>query len=345
MSEYPKVSIVIPLPKIGHFVKEAIPHYEKLDYPNFEIIILPDEDKVSYEKLSDKLDIRIVPSPANLGKKRDVGAEVSKGDVIAFTDDDAYPRPDWLKNAIEILFRSEEIGAVGGPAITPDNEPFWAKISGNVFSSFLMSGSARKRFVITNNKEHEDNEIHGVNIIIKKDVYLKVGGSSDIYQYHSGEDTLLCLKIRKAGYKIIFSPNVVVYHHRRSLFWDHFKQIRNYAMHRGFFIKKFPENSLRIQYFLPSMFLVGLIGGGILSFFSSLILKLYLGVLGFYFLLALISSLKPNPIETLLTTVGIFLSHITYGYYFIKGLLISEEAITSEDMKKRNIFSQKRFKY
>jgi len=65
--------------------------------------------------------------------------------------------------------------------------------------------------------------------------------------------------------KIIYDPEVLVWHHRRELFWPHLKQIGNYALHRGKFAKEFPETSLRLSYFVPTIFLVFLIAGTLLS--------------------------------------------------------------------------------
>lgn len=339
----PKVSIIITAVRLGEFIKEAIPYYEKLEYDNFEVIVVVNEENFIEERLSDKLDLKIIPGPKKPAEKREKGVEFSNGEIIAFIDDDAYPRRDWLKNALEIFKEDERVGIVGGPAITPEDEKFWAKISGNIYSSFLMSGKSRKRFIVVNQKPHEDDDIPSVNLIVKREVFDKVEGFKSISQYHPGEDTLFCLKVKKAGYKLIFSPNVVVFHHRRSIFFDHFKQIANYGFHRGFFVRKFPENSLKLQYFLPSIFLLGVGLGGIFSIFSSLILKLYLGTLGLYFFLAILSSLKSNFLETLLTAVGIFFSHLTYGFFFIKGLLNQDEKY-QEEYHEKMVLSQKRFK-
>lgn len=345
--EYPKVSIIVPAVRIGSYIREAIKYYEELDYPNFEIIVIVNEENFSNEKLSDRLNIKLIKGPRKPAMKRDLGVEISKGEIIAFIDDDAYPRKDWVKKAIEIFEKDDKVGIVGGPAITPPDEPFLCRISGNIYSSPIMSGNSVKRYKIVNTPPHEDDDIPSVNLLIRKDVFIKVNGFKDLYDYYSGEDTLFCLKIKKAGYKIIFSPEVVVYHHRRSIFFDHFKQIANYGFHRGYFARKFPENSLRIKYFLPSTFLLGVLGGSILSIFSPLILKVYLGTLGIYFLITLISSIKLNPVETLLTTFGIFFSHMVYGFNFLKGFLFGENIYRKknfqEEYYKKTILSQKRF--
>ncbi len=84
-----------------------------------------------------------------------------------------------------------------------------------------------------------------------------VGHVGECLRYWPGEDTKLCMLLTKAeGKRIVYEPEAVVYHHRRALFWGHFRQVWNYAVHRGFFAKRYPDTSLRPQYFVPSTFVV-----------------------------------------------------------------------------------------
>jgi len=314
------ISIIIPLPGFNNYIRESIRHYEKLNEKGFEIIILPDFKEE--ETLSKKLKTTIIPSgKVGPAEKRDLGAKYAKGKILAFIDDDAYPDKNWLKNALA-LFGDPKVGAVGGPAITPPDEPFWRKISGNIYSSFLMSGHYRKRYVKTG-KPHEDYDIPSVNLLVRKDIFNKIGGFDSTF--YPGEDTKLCLEIKKLGYRIIYSPDVLVYHHRRPLIPNHFKQIANYALHRGFFVKKFPETSFKLPYFLPSIFTIGLITGILLSIYIPTAKLIYTGAIILYFLGCIFSSLSINLFETIFTAIGIFLSHLTYGIFFIKGLIFTKE--------------------
>ena len=61
--------------------------------------------------------------------------------------------------------------------------------------------------------------------------------------------------------KIVYDPDAAVFHHRRELFGPHLKQIRNYAFNRGLFARRFPETSRKIAYFIPSLFVLGLVAG------------------------------------------------------------------------------------
>lgn len=314
-----KVSIIIPLPRFNDYIREAIPYYEKLDYPDYEIIILPDMPET--EVLSKKLPIRVIPSgKVGPAEKRDLGAKEAKGEILAFIDDDAFPEPDWLKNAAKYFEKEHNgkpVGAVGGPAVTPPSDPFWRRISGNVYASAFVSAQNRRRYKPVH-RVLEDYDIPSVNLIMRRDIFLKVGGFDS--SFYPGEDTKLCLQVKRMGYVIFYDPEILVYHHRRELFWTHFKQITNYAWHRGYFVKEFPETSRKPAYFVPSSFLIGLTVGIPLSFVHPVLMWTYLGTLGLYTLMNLIFSFNRNIAEWFWTCIGTFMSHIAYGSYFIIGL-------------------------
>jgi GT2 family glycosyltransferase len=172
-----------------------------------------------------------------------------------------------------------------------------------------------------------------VNLIIKKECLDAVGGF-DI-KYWPGEDTKLCLELtRRYGRKIFYSPILVVYHCRRSVFHPHLIQLSRYASHRGFFAKVFPETSLRISYLIPSIFLVYLLVLPILFAYSKIT---------FVFLIPLLTYLLSLGVEmvhiyfksgslakSILAVIGIFFSNLTYGFFFIKGLLSKPNLVLRE---------------
>lgn len=322
MKSQPKVSIIIPVKKINDYIHESMDYILKLDYPSFEVLIFPDEkDKVhSWPKTKIIASGKVGPA-----EKRDLALKYAKGKILAFLDDDAYPEPDWLKKMVH-CFRDGEVGAVGGAAITPKSDGVLQKVSGAVFESYLGGGFARNRYLCLG--DHcESEDWPTVNLLVWKDVFAEVGGFDSAYW--PGEDTKLCLDIINAGYKILYDPEGVVYHHRRSDLWKHFKQIGSYALHRGHFAKIYPKTSLKIGYFAPTLFDLYLI-----SFFIwPLILGYYpLGMfyvlpLGIYILGLLVDAVIiswrwRNPLVGLITMPMIALTHIWYGVRFVQGLII-----------------------
>ena len=309
-----KVSIIIPCREINSYARESIEHCLSLDYPDFEVLLLPDS-----EQNIDSLNVRVIPTgPIGPSEKRDLALNHASGEILAFLDDDAYPSECWLREAVK-HFKDDEVAAVGGPAVTPPGDSLLQKASGFVYSSFLGSGSLGFRYIPKGQREVDDYP--SCNFVIKKSVFQESGGFNTLFW--PGEDTKLCLEItNKLHKKIIYDPGVLVYHHRRSLFRPHLRQIWSYAVHRGYFAKKFPQNSRRVSFLLPSLFCLGLLFGIVASLLNPILRMIFLSVIAVYLLVALCSSLQSKDIRiTPLMFSGIIITHLTYGTGFIKGLL------------------------
>jgi cellulose synthase/poly-beta-1,6-N-acetylglucosamine synthase-like glycosyltransferase len=311
-----KVSIIIPVKEINDYIRQAMKYYANLEYDDYEILIFPDH--MSDEEFSHT---RIIPSgevgPAD---KRDMALQYAKGEIFAFIDDDAYPGKDWLKNAVA-YFEDPEIGAVGGPAVTAPDDDIWQQASGKIYESFLCSGGYTYRYLPK--EEREVDDLPSVNLIVRRNIFEQIGGYDS--NYYPGEDTKLCLDIVESGKKIIYSPDVLVYHHRRKVFKQHLKQATNYAKHRGYFAKALPKTSCKLAYFIPSLFVLGLFGGPILSYFMPTLWYFYFAVIVLYLVLLIVSIRKTDSFQLwILTFVGIVATHIGYGLMFIRGLCSKE---------------------
>lgn len=118
---------------------------------------------------------------------------------------------------------------------------------------------------------------------------------------------------------------MVVWHHRRAGLIEHLKQVGGYAIHRGYFAKKYPETSRKILYFIPSIFVAF-----VLLTFICLIWVPSLNSLIFVGWLIYAAGLSKAYLDMRLyesrtvSIVGIcytFLTHCWYGARFIQGLL------------------------
>lgn len=330
----PLVSIIIPLKKINDYIKDETEYLLEQTYKNFELIILPDfcsEEEIDLEIFKDKR-IKIIET-GNLppALKRAKGVEISNGEILAFLDDDTYPEKDWLKNSLRAM-ETKNIKALGGPAVTSPKDNFLKQISGLIYGSALMSGKHKARYVP--DKVQYVRDYPSCNFIITKELYEKVGGFDS--EYWPGEDTILCNNIMKANEKILYTPEALVYHHRRDLFFGHFKQLKGYAWHRGYFVKKFGGNSFELSYFIPSIFLLWtvflpialifnlpLLINNLIPVLSENIITVFLLAPHTLYFICLIGSWISSfsLIKGFCKIVGIFLSHLVYGFFFIKGFL------------------------
>lgn len=305
------ISIIIPCKKNNFYLQECLEHIANLEYDDFEVIVLPDKSFQSRVKV-------VATGSMPPGKKRNIGAQKAQGEILAFVDDDAYPKSDWLFKAIKYL-EDPGISAIGGPGITPESDSFWAQVSGAVYLSYL-SGANPERFYPGKMKQVDDWP--SMNFFISKKDFDQVGGFDE--KYYPGEDTVLCNKLIKLNKKILYCPDVLVYHHRRKTLSGHLRQVGHHK--RGLFIKKFPENSLRIKYFLPSLFLLFVLFGWLLLCLPQPFNLIYPLLWLIYFLAILAALIQifikiKKPAVALAVILYIIPTHLVYGWSFIRGMV------------------------
>jgi len=312
-NETPKVSIIVPCKNVDIYVQECIDGCMALDYPSTEILLLPD----SPPGLESRGGNTIPTGPLKPGSKRNIGVKHATGEFYAFIDSDAYPTRDWLRNSLR-YFADPDVAGVGGPSITPEGDSLMQKASGAVYSS--MIGGFKFAFRYSFKKFQETDDLPSCNLIVRASVFNKTGGFDD--GFLTGEDTKACMDIvYRQGKRLIYAPDVAVYHHRRPLFKPHLKQVWTYARHRGFFAKIFPRTSRRLIYFMPSVFVAALVGGVLLSFIP-LIKFLFTIMCTAYLVGIVLAGLSTKNLRLfLIVPVGISLTHLTYGVGFISGLL------------------------
>ena len=327
----PLVSVVIACPNRSWMLDECLKALAAQTYRSFEVIVLPDgTDGGSGAPAPMPEDVAVSFLPTGKvrpAEKRNIGIKAAKGEIVAFIDDDAYPDAHWIEYAVR-YFGDETVGAVGGPGVTPPNDPFLARIGGRVYDNWLVSGNYRYRYKAGGVRRDVD-DYPSCNLFVRKALLDSFGGYRT--DFWPGEDTLLCKDIVDSGKRIVYDPWVVVCHHRRALFGPHLRQLGRYAFHRGYFVKRFPSNSLHLSYFVPSLFVLYLFVWAALvmipqpdemsvELFCIWLFAVSVPLLAYVALVAL-TTFAVNPLVWLMTACGVFATHVTYGIRFMGGLL------------------------
>jgi len=310
----PFISVVIACPAPSQHLTDCLAGLARQTYRHFEILVLPNEPAPDYHWPSG---VRVLPSGrVRPAEKRNLGIQHALGDVVAFLDDDAIPVPGWLEHAAK-YFSRDEVGGVGGPGITPPSDSWMARASGRVYANRLVSGRYRHRYEPDHVRLVDD--LPSCNLMIRTSLLHKLGGYRT--DFWPGEDTILCSDVvHGLGKQIVCDPWVVVEHHRRPLFLPHLRQVGRYALHRGYFARRFPKTSLRLSYLIPSLFVTGLVLGLVLAVLWPPIRPVYGIAIAIYAGITLLSASHLNPLLWLVTWLGIVLTHLVYGVRFMQGI-------------------------
>jgi GT2 family glycosyltransferase len=162
----------------------------------------------------------------NLANSRNVGIKACKGDIVLMTDDDARVFPDWIEQMSIAHAKYPDAGVIGGAIIDA---------SGNTFLSNVADLTTFPRYSAI----QQVRTVPGVNCSYKRSVLDKIG-DQDIQMFR-GEDVDYNWRATKAGFKVLYIPEIKVYHaHRptwRGLFNQHHMYGRAYYRVR----KKWPD--------------------------------------------------------------------------------------------------------
>ena len=297
-----RFSIVVTYPEWKE-TAEVVDSIKEIDYPKskFEIITLP--------------------GPGSPSIYRNKGAEKGKGEIIVFLDDDAIVDKELLKRADEFFKEHREIDIVGGPQLTPLDEKGFAKISGYALSSKFGGWKTSNRYGKGKlNLDADDTSLTSAVMFCKKKVFEKTRFEEKLFP---GEDPKFIMDAKKEGFRVAYSPDLIVYHRRRSTARKLIRQIFNYgkvAFSRASFVQ-----ILKQPFFLiPSLFFIYVIALIATMFFDAnwlfflpLILYLWIDIL-----FSLYESVKNRDLITLFPLIFIFLMiHLSYGAGMIYGLI------------------------
>jgi len=312
MEKSVKVSVVIPLENKSKYLLEALASYEKQTYKNFEVIV-SSSFKFSLKQKFAKLivDKSLAGDPAS---KRNKVIKHGRGEIIIFNDDDVFVPPGYIERVVELFNELETYGA-GGPLLTPPSDNLLKGAGGLVWESYVGSmgaGVFRSRKM----KPRVVYDYPAANLIIRRDAFVELGGFEP--GMYPGEDTKLCLLLsEKYNTGIQYSPELFVYHHRRSLFRPHLQQVGRYGTQRGQFALSYPQTSFTLPYFIPSILLLYFLTLPWTAQYSKLVLipgLLYLVVI---IAEAVVFAYKKNIIIAILMVPAVIITHMYYGYRFM----------------------------
>lgn len=220
------VSIIIPTRNLSQILDRCLESiFTKSTYPNYEVIVVDNgsdepELKTLLSQWGQKEPVRFryfdLDIPFNYSKLNNRAIAEAKGDYLLFLNNDTEVlTSDWIEAMVEQAQR-EEIGAVGGLLLYPNNSVQHAGILLGVcgvanhghrhFSNHIPGYFSQ--LVTVNNY----SSVTGACLMCRRDVFEQVGGFDEQLAV-AFNDVDLCLKMVDQGYRNVYLPHVRLYHH------------------------------------------------------------------------------------------------------------------------------------
>lgn len=219
------VSIIIVNYNTFKITKECIESiFQKTKDIYFEIILVDnasiDESKSCFEK-DDRIIYIYNNENLGFGSANNKGIEIAKGRNILFLNSDTLLINNAIKILSDFLDNNRNVGGCGGNMYDKNLKP--SHSFGRFFPSILweinlLSHNFLSKLLFGRNTEHnfsnynmEISHIIGADLMVKRSVIEQVGGFNPVFFMYR-EETELCYRICKLGYKLYSVPTAKIIH-------------------------------------------------------------------------------------------------------------------------------------
>ena len=219
----PLVSVIIPNKDEKETLETCLESLKKhTNYKNFEIIIVEnnsttDEIFQYYKELAKDQQIHLLrwKKEFNYSAINNFGAAHAQGEYLLFLNNDIKViTPEWMDEMLGVCQRPE-VGAVGVKLIYPDNTIQHAGcvvgMGGIAGHMFVDMPAERTGYLHKASLLQDMSAVTAACMMMKKEAFDRAGGFTQELAV-AFNDVDLCLKVRKAGYLIVYDPYAKLYH-------------------------------------------------------------------------------------------------------------------------------------
>ena len=181
----------------------------------FEVIVVDDGSSDDTRRINEFVDgVRVLRQEQNQGFVRacNAGAELARGEFIAFLNNDTETTAIWLDELVAAFRNFDTVGLAGSKLVYPDGRlqeaggVIWG--SGNPWNVGRHASVEDPRY----NYVRVADYVSGAALMIRRDLWQRVGGFSEEFAPGYFEDTDLAMKVRETGHSVLYVPQSVVYH-------------------------------------------------------------------------------------------------------------------------------------
>lgn len=187
----------------------------------FEVIVVDDGGSETLDSITgaftDDIDVRLLRQPTSgPARARNAGAASARANLLAFTDDDCRPAPDWLEQLVRRHAEAPD-AAIGGRVSNGVERNDFSRAS-QVLLDYLYRRS---------NPEGADATFFAsCNLAVPRARFLESGGFNESYPFAAAEDRDFCRRWQEHGGRLLYAPSAVVHHFHtlgpRTFFRQHF---------------------------------------------------------------------------------------------------------------------------
>jgi GT2 family glycosyltransferase len=226
-SAEPKVTIVIPFRDQVATTRNCLASIqENTSYKNFDIILVDNwstsnEASVFCRAAAKIKNVRVlrVEEPFNYSRLNNLATSESDSEYFLFLNNDVFVKQrDWLRNMVDEAIVDPRVGAVGAMLLYPNKMIQHAGVilgigDGVAQHAYLRLPENTTEFMGRSLCAQELSAVTAALMLCRASSFRETGGFDEKDLAVAYNDVDLCLKLRKAGYRVIWTPAVVAEHH------------------------------------------------------------------------------------------------------------------------------------
>jgi len=216
VSHTPHVSIVIPVHgKLAYTLaclRSLAKHGAKAP---FEVIVVDDASPDDSAATLAQLDgLHLLRNAQNLGfvGSSNAGATEARGEFLLFLNNDTQVTSGWLDALLQCFAERADCGIAGGRLVYPDGRLQEAGALVFTDGSGWTTGRFEPRDAAAFRYRRETDYVSGAALMIRRDVFQRIGGFDARYAPAYYEDTDLAFTIRRLGLRVYYEPSSTVIH-------------------------------------------------------------------------------------------------------------------------------------
>lgn len=259
-TQYPLISVVVPVRNEERFIARTIQFLLDQDYPPEKVEILvgvaPSEDRTAevVQAISARYArVRYFDNSHGLSSAaRTLGAQMAGGEIIIFVDGHVYiDNARLLRNTVRLM-QEKKVAILSRPQFldTPENTFFQRAVS---LARKSPLGHGLDSTIYTTEEKYVDPSSSGASY--RREVFEKVGYFDPAFD--ACEDVEFNYRCAQAGFRSFTSMNLVVYYYPRSTLGSLFRQMSRYGAGRFRLARRHPK-SLSFGTLVPPLFTAGM---------------------------------------------------------------------------------------
>lgn len=228
-ADKPMVSILVPTrDQLGMLQRCVESLIEKTSYPSYEVLIIDNDSQTEEARnylsaieakeaeLGGRLRVIRQPGPFNFSAMNNAAARAARGEyLLLLNNDTAALHEDWLDEMMSHAVRPD-VGAVGAKLLFPDGKIQHAGVilgmRGPAEHPFISHPPEDRGYFGRAQLTQDLSAVTGACLLVRKSVFDQVGGLDEAAFKVSYNDIDLCLKVREAGLRVVFTPYALLLH-------------------------------------------------------------------------------------------------------------------------------------